>query len=205
MGIASVGFKKLTIRVLDKKDAELGTNLFVINGKQNEGGTSTAKISGLAVDPVKTWASNQVYYISGKGVGDGKIDFELVDIPDKVLAKIVGYDIDEKGVITAGSETQAPNCSVLIEDYDIRGNNLMLGFMTGVFSYDGVEIETSQGKAAELKSDALSYSIGSADDGVCFKKYAGTDTAAMTSFRADFGMNVGSTPSAAQSDSHTEG
>lgn len=73
MGTAAVGFEKLTIRVQDGKTPTLGTNLFEIKGKQNEGATSSAKISSLAVDPVKTWGSNKPYYISGKGVGDGKV------------------------------------------------------------------------------------------------------------------------------------
>ncbi|WNN67386.1 major tail protein [Lactococcus lactis] len=192
MGTATVGFKKLTIRILDGKPATLDTNLFVVEGKKDKGATSSAKISGLAVDPVKTWGSNGVYHISGKGVGDGKIDFDIIDIPDKVQSAILGYAIDEDEIITAGSETQAPDCSILIEDYDIRGNNFLLGFLTGVFSYDGVEIATTQGKAEEIKPDTMTYSVGSADNGDFFKKYAGTVTAAQDKLRA--ALNMTTTP-----------
>ncbi|MGV8956340.1 major tail protein [Lactococcus lactis] len=150
MGTAAVGFEKLTIRVLDDKAPTLGTNLFVIEGKKDEGATSSAKISGLAVDPVKTWGSNKVYHISGKGVGDGKVELDIIDIPDNVLAVILGYDIDENKVITAGSETQAPDCSILIEDSDVRGNKYMLGFMTGVFSLMGEKLLTHKGKLEEI-------------------------------------------------------
>ncbi|MCW2281708.1 major tail protein [Lactococcus lactis] len=114
MGTATVGFKKLTIRILDGKPATQDENLFVIEGKKDKGATSSAKVSGLAVDPVKTWGSNGVYHTSGKGVGDGKIDFDLIDIPDKVQSAILGYAIDEDEIITAGSDTQAPDCSILI-------------------------------------------------------------------------------------------
>lgn len=190
MGTATVGFKKLTIRILDGKPAVQDENLFVIEGKKDKGATSSAKVSGLAVDPVKTWGSNGVYHTSGKGVGDGKIDFDIIDIPDKVQSTILGYDVDEDEIITAGNETQAPDCSILIEDYDIRGNNFMLGFMTGVFSYDGVEIETLQGKASEIKPDTLTYSVGSDDNGDFFKKYSGKDTAAQDKVRAALEMKT---------------
>lgn len=123
-------------------------------------------------------------------MGDGKIDFDIIDIPDKVQSAILGYAVDEDEIITAGSDTQAPDCSILIEDYDIRGNNYMLGFMTGVFSYDGIEIETAQGKASEIKPDTLSYSVGSADNGDSFKKYSGTDTEAQNKVRAALNMTV---------------
>lgn len=190
MGTATVGFKKLTIRILDGDPVTTDKNLFVVEGKKDKGATSSAKISGLAVDPVKTWGSNGVYHISGKGVGDGKIDFDIIDIPDAVQSAILGYKVDADKIITAGSDTQAPDCSILIEDYDIRGDKFMLGFMTGVFSYDGVEIETSQGKASEIKPDTLSYSVGSADNGDFFKKYVGTDTAAQDKVRAALSMTT---------------
>ncbi|MCC4119856.1 major tail protein [Lactococcus lactis] len=190
MGTATVGFKKLTIRILDGKSATQDENLFVIEGKKNKGATSSAKVSGLAVDPVKTWGSNGVYHTSGKGVGDGKIDFDIIDIPDNVQSAILGYTVDEDKIITAGSDTQAPDCSILIEDYDIRGEKLMLGFMTGVFSYDGVEIETLQGKASEIKPDTMTYSVGSDDNGDFFKKYVGSDTAAQDKVLAALEMKT---------------
>ncbi|MGM7413853.1 major tail protein [Lactococcus lactis] len=190
MGTATVGFKKLTIRILDSKPATLDTNLFVVEGKKDKGATSSAKISGLAVDPVKTWGSNGVYHTSGKGIGDAKIDFDIIDIPDNVQSAILGYAVDEDKIITGGNDAQAPDCSILIEDYDIRGNNFLFGFLTGVFSYDGVEIETLQGKASEIKPDTMTYSVGSDDNGDSFKKYVGTDTAAQDKVRAALSMTT---------------
>ena len=35
MGTATVGFKKLSIRILDGKPATLDTNLFVVEGKKD--------------------------------------------------------------------------------------------------------------------------------------------------------------------------
>lgn len=104
------------------------------------------------------------------------------------MAVILGYTVDTNKVITASSSTQAPNCSILLEDSDIRGNKYMLGFMAGMFSYDGVELDTAQGKASEIKADTLSYSIGSSDSGEFFKKYSGDDTTAQLAVRTALGM-----------------
>lgn len=190
MAISSIGFEKLTIRVKDGNPASLKTNLFVIEGKTDEGATSSVKISGLAVDPVKTWGSNKVYKISGKGVGDAKAEFDIIDIPDDVMAAILGYNVDSNKIITASSSTEAPECAILIEDTDARGDKLMLGFLSGKFSYDGVEMSTAKGKAEELKPDAVSFSIGSADNGEFFKKYSGTDVAAQAAVRTALDVTV---------------
>ena len=139
-----------------------------------------------------------VYY---KGVGDGKVELDIIDIPDNVLAVILGYHVDENKVITAGSDTQAPDCSILIEDSDVRGNKYMLGFMTGVFSFDGVELSTAQGKAEEIKADTVSYSVGSADNGDSFKKYVGTDSKAQEAVRVALSMAVATPNSGAASKS----
>ncbi|MFC4652636.1 major tail protein [Lactococcus nasutitermitis] len=191
MATAAVGFEKITLRVLDGKEATLGENEFEVYGKTNEGATSSAKISGLAVEPVKTWGSNKVYNISGKGVGDGKIDIDIIDLPDKVLSQILGYKMDEDGVIIVDSEVQAPACSILIEDSDIRGNKYMLGFFSGVFSYDGIELDTAQGKATEIKADTVSFAIGSNDAGQYMTKYSGDDTTAQNAVRSSLQLSVG--------------
>jgi len=74
-GTATVGFKSLTVRILDGNQTPTeGENLFIIQGKKGEGATQTAKISGLAVDPTKTFGSNIAYHVNNRGVGDVKVD-----------------------------------------------------------------------------------------------------------------------------------
>lgn len=190
MGTAAIGFEKLTILVKDGSPVTVGKNLFTIEGKKDGGATSSAKISGLAVDPVKTWGSNKVYNISGKGVGDAKVELDIIDLPDDVMAAILGYTVGADKIITLSSDTEAPDCAILIEDSDLRGAKYMLGFLSGVFSYDGVELATAQGKAEELKPDTVTYSVGSADNGDFIKKYSGDDSAAQTALRTALGMTV---------------
>ena len=80
-GTATVGFKSLTVRILDGNQTPTeGENLFIIQGKKGEGATQTAKISGLAVDPTKTFGSNIAYHVNNRGVGDVKVDLGLLEM-----------------------------------------------------------------------------------------------------------------------------
>ncbi|XHB95496.1 major tail protein [Lactococcus garvieae] len=187
----AVGFKQLTIRVHDGEEPTVGKNLFVIKGDTDEGATSSAKISGLAVDPVKTYGSNKVYKISGKGVGDGKVDLDIIDIPEDCLSAILGYTVQENKIIRVTSDTQAPDCSILLEDSTPAAEKIMLGFVNGVFSYDGTEWGTTQGKSEELKAETISFAVGSNDAGDYLIKYIGSDAAAIDEIKADLGLSGG--------------
>ncbi|NHI70443.1 major tail protein [Lactococcus garvieae] len=191
--VAIMGFEKVTLRIIDGAEAKLDENVFVINGKKDGGGTASVKISGLAVDPVKTFASNKPYHISGKGVGDAKADFDIVDLPEKIQNAILGLEPDDDGIVTATSDTEAPDVAVLIEDTDIRGNRVMLGFSTGKFAFDGTEMSTGQGKAEELTPETLSYTIGANDAGEYYKRYIGKEEASKTALLKALGMDF-STP-----------
>ena len=69
--MALVGFKRMTIRVLDgNANPTLGENLFVIEGQTGKGATRTAKISGLASDDTET---NGLYYVKYIGKDDAKL------------------------------------------------------------------------------------------------------------------------------------
>ncbi|MDR2976859.1 MAG: phage tail protein [Streptococcaceae bacterium] len=189
--MATVGFEKLTIRVQDNATPTIGKNVFEISGKKDGGATATAKISGLASEPVKTYGSNKPYYVSSKGVGDAKIDLDIIDMPQLVLDAVLGLKADENGVVTATSETEAPYCSVLLEDSDIRGNSVLLGFMSGKFSYDGTDLETLQGKATELKPETISYAVSADDEGRYYTKYVGTTDTAIAAVKTSLGIVAG--------------
>lgn len=117
-----IGFKRLTIRIKDGSDPVLNTNKFVIEGKKDNGGMVSAKVSGLAVDAVKSYSSNKVYAISGKGVGDGKVDFDIMDFPEKVKNAVLGIVASTNGVYKATADRTSPYCSILLEDVTPQGN-----------------------------------------------------------------------------------
>ena len=187
-----IGFKRLTIRVKDGKDPVLGTNQFVIEGKKDNGGMVSAKVSGLAVDAVKSYSSNKVYSISGKGVGDGKVDFDIMDFPEKIKNAVLGIVASANGVYKATADRTSPYCSILLEDVTPQGNPYLMAFVDGMFSSDGLEFNTVQGKQSELPSEAISFAIGSDDNGLYYSTFIGTgtstDAAGITEIKTDAQM-----------------
>ncbi|HEM3878460.1 phage tail protein [Streptococcus suis] len=159
-----VGFSRAVIRILDDKPtATEGENLFTIKGDQDKGATKTAQVSGLAIDPVKTWGSNRPYHISRKGVGEVKVEFAAIDIPLAYQHKLLGRRTKENMAV-GGAETEAPECSLALYADDARGQEVGIGFFAGVFSLDAFDISTSDGKAAELAEDKLSYVPRASDE-----------------------------------------
>ena len=84
-GTATVGFKSLTVRILDGIKPSQREKTSLSSKVKGEGATQTAKISGLAVDPTKTFGSNIAYHVNNRGVGDVKVDLGLLDIPVALL------------------------------------------------------------------------------------------------------------------------
>lgn len=185
--MALVGFKRLTIRILDGATAEKGKNLFVVEGKTGEGATQTAKITGLASDPVKTYGSDVAYYVSSRGVGDVKVELTAVDLPSSVINKILGY-LDEDGIISVGADTVSPYCSILLESSTPSNEKAYLGFFKGQFSMDSLDLETIKEKQEELPSDSLSFSAIASDQedtkGRYHVKYFGKDEAKVNKVKA---------------------
>ena len=65
---------------------------------------SNRKISGLAVDPTKTFGSNIAYHVNNRGVGDVKVDLGLLDIPVALYIKALGYENDDD-ILDFGADT----------------------------------------------------------------------------------------------------
>ncbi|KXU14597.1 Phage major tail protein [Streptococcus oralis] len=190
--MALVGFKRMTIRILDgAATPTLGTNLFVIEGQANKGATRTAKISGLASDPVKTYGSNIAYHVSSRGVGDVKMETTAVDIPIEVITKILGHQVTDD-IIGIGANTQAPYCSVMLESATPAGVMASIGFFKGQFSMDAEELETLKDKQEELPDDSLSFAAVASDDKVTEDlyviKYFGKDEEKLKKFKGQLKM-----------------
>lgn len=190
--MALVGFKRMTIRVLDgNATPTLGQNLFVIEGKTGEGATRTAKISGLASDPVKTYGSDIAYHVSNRGVGDVKMEMTAVDIPYTVLAKILGHQIKDD-IIGIGAETVSPFCAVMLESKTANGTQAQVGFFKGQFSMDAEELETLKDKQEELPDDNLSFAAIASDDtetkDLYYIKYIGKDEEKLKKFKGQLKM-----------------
>ena len=157
-----VGFEKMKIRILDGKEPKLGENFFVIEGRKGEGATQTANVTGLSSEPVKTYGSNSAYYTSRKGVGDVKAEVTAVDIPFDVQNAILGRK-KKNGLTVGGMDTEPPLCSTAFFSEDPYGKEFGIGFYCGVWSMDGIELNTKKGDKEELASDNLTFSAEASD------------------------------------------
>ncbi|MDY3824169.1 MAG: major tail protein [Streptococcus sp.] len=167
-----VGFKSMTVRILDNKNPVEGTNLFTFEGKQDKGATQKVDIKGLSADVVKTYGSNIAYHVSRKGVGDVEADFELLDMRMSILEKLLGYKKSGNlGFI--GADTEAPYCSILLESEEPDGTPSYFAFFRGNFSKEELGTETLKDKQEELGSDKLTYTALPGDSGDAQDQYLG--------------------------------
>lgn len=162
-----IGFKRMTIQVLGQTDKK-----FVIEGASGKGATKTAKISGLAADPIQTYGSDIAYYTSRRGVGEVKAEFELIDIPMDVQKVVFGYKsgTTATGLTFIGEDTEAPEVSILLEAPDTEGN-VYLGFFKGTFSKEDLEFKTQEAKKEGLESQKLVFTAQPGTTGEALGQY----------------------------------
>ena len=187
-----IGFKKLELRVLDGATPELEKNLFEIEGEDGKGATQTAKITGLANDPTKTYGSDKAYRVTSRGVGDVKAEVTVVDLPLKVKNAILGY-VTKNNVTRVGSETSAPNCSMLLHTSLPDGTPFYIGFYIGKISMDSLDLETIKEKAEELPGENFTFNASSVkftgDDEDYYVGFAsGKDGAGLTQLKRELKM-----------------
>lgn len=182
-----VGFRRATIAV----HAADGTvkDTFVIEGKQNEGATSSANITGLAPTPVRVAGSDITYYIAQRGTGEVSVDFGLLDLSDEVNDAILGYEVSESGIAFVGRKTEAPYTSVLLESSNLKGETALLGFFKGKFTRESITLNTLN-PAETYTPEPESYVFSASEDdkegesnGQVLGKYVGADEAAITELR----------------------
>lgn len=157
-----IGFKRMVVRVLDSKPAVEGTNLFTIEGTKNKGATQTANITGLSGEAVKTYGSDGAYYTSRKGVGDVKAEIGAVDIPFAVQHIILGRK-KKNGLTVGGMDTEPPLCSLTVFSEDAQGNEVGIGFYSGIFSMDAIDLATKKAEKEELATDTFTFSAEASD------------------------------------------
>lgn len=173
-----IGAKRLKIK------PEGGNEIYVVEGKEKEGGIISAEIEGLSKEPTKVFASNVAYFVSAKGVGETSATFTLLDLPAKVEDEILGFKVDDNGISYVGEDTEPPNCAVSLESEDISGETAILGFFKGKFARDGITAETLTEEAPEPEGSELTFTPSSDDKdgeskGQVMAKYIGNDQTAI--------------------------
>lgn len=182
-----VGFKRATIGVFDDTGKVISTH--VIEGKQNEGATTTANITGLAKEPTRVAGSDITYYVAQKGTGAVAADLGLLDLPNEVNDEILGYRKAESGISFIGNSTEPPYCALLLESEDTKAGTALFGLLKGRFSKDAVNLETLDPNTT-WEPTAESYVFNAINDdkegdskGEVVAKYVGTEEAAITEIR----------------------
>lgn len=183
-----VGFKKMTIGIFDKDGKIPTANQFVIEGKQDKGATVSAEISGLSKESTKVYGSDIAYYISQKGTGDVSATFGLLDLPEDLNDKILGYKTNDNKISFLGEDTEPPYCAVLMESSDLSGETAMLTIFKGKFSRESINLNTTTNEAFEPEAEEYVFSAIANDaegdaKGQSVAKYVGKEEAAITALR----------------------
>lgn len=183
-----VGFKRATIGVLDADGNTLSTH--VIEGKQNEGATSTAEINGLSASPTKVHGSNIAYYVSQRGTGNITANLGVLDLPDQINDVLLGYKVvEETGISYIGNDTEPPYCSVLLESSNLQGATALFGLFKGKFSKETVAMntlntdETFTPEAETFVFTAIEDDKEGDSNGQTVGKYIGSEETAITALR----------------------
>lgn len=193
-GTATVGFKSLTVRILDGNQTPTeGDNLFIIQGKKGEGATQTAKISGLAADAIKSFGSNIAYHVNNRGVGDVKVELGLLDIPVALYVKALGYE-DDDGILDFGADTVSKDVAILLESNTADGSGAYYGFYKGNLAMDAIDLNTLKEKAEELATTNVSFAAGASTNENTKNKYGtmyfGSEETKIKKMKAKLGMAV---------------
>lgn len=188
----------MTVGIFDENGKIPKANQFVIEGKQDKGATVSAEISGLSKESTKVYGSDIAYYVSQKGTGDVSATFGLLDLPEELNDKILGYKVDTNKIAFLGEKTEPPYCSVLMESEDLNGDMAMLAIFKGKFSREAIQLNTTTNEAFEPEAEEYVFSAiandaeGSAK-GQTVAKYIGPDEAAIKAMR-DLAFPVGESP-----------
>lgn len=182
-----VGFKRATIGVFDESGAQISEH--VIEGKQNEGATSTANITGLSSEAVRVAGSDIIYYIAQQGLGEVAADLGILDLPNDVADEILGFRKTESGIAMMGKSTNPPYCSLLLESSDAKGETALLGFFKGKFSKDAMNLATLNPstpytpEAESIIFNAVNDDKEGESEGEVVGKYVGNETEAITELK----------------------
>lgn len=153
----AVGFKKITIQVLDEKLVPVAGKRYVIAGVTNEGAASSFEIDGLTKEATKVYGSNVPYYASQKGTGDVTATINILDFPFDAEADVLGFAKGTDEVFRIGEDTEAPYCSVLIETASMQGKVLGFGLYAGKFSKTVLQGSTLTDEAYEPEPTEYSF------------------------------------------------
>ncbi|SJZ89839.1 phage major tail protein, phi13 family [Pilibacter termitis] len=181
----TVGFKKLIIKGLDN----VTEHYWEVQGTQDEGASISATISGMSKEPKKVFGSDVAYYVSRKGTGDIKVEFQAIDLPNDCVEFVSGYEKGSDGLTYVGNTTEPPYVSIALESVDLHGKFAGLVFLKGTISRDAIEMktqteETFTPEGVKYTFTAVESDVVGATQGKVFAQYIGDDAQKISALRA---------------------
>ncbi|KGL46247.1 hypothetical protein EP56_02270 [Listeriaceae bacterium FSL A5-0209] len=171
-----VGFKRATVGVLDIEGKLVAGKKYTIEGKQGEGATTEAQITGLSAEAKKVFGSDIAYFVSQKGVGDLKLDFSALDIPIKMNNDVLGWEKDtQRGFTVVGENTEPPYTATLLESTNAAGEPVAIALFKGRFSMDELGLKTKEEGAFEPEAEKTTMNCVSNKDGLSFGMAVGEE------------------------------
>lgn len=160
-----IGFKKMTIGIHDKVTGIITEdNVFVIEGKEGKGATTTANISGLSAEPKKVYGSDILYHVIQKGVGEVEAEFGVIDMPSNLNDKILGYkSAGEDEIVFIGEDTEPPYVTVILESETMSGDTALFALLKGKFGKESIEFATKEGENVTPEADSYKLSCMASD------------------------------------------
>lgn len=155
--MTQVGFKRATIQILDDDLKPVAEKKYVIEGKTDEGATSSFEITGISPEAVKVYGSDIPYFVSQQGTGEVAATFNALDLPFDIENEVLGRIKAANGVYHAGEATKPPYCAVLFESSDLRGEKMATGLYAGKFGRDAISAATKEGTPPTPEADQYSF------------------------------------------------
>lgn len=167
-----VGFKRATIGIFGSDGTV--TEKIIVEGKAEEGATTTAEITGLSKEATRVYGSDIAYYVSQRGTGDVSVNLGLLDLPDAANDKILGYKTTSEGISYIGNDTEAPYVAIMLESGNLQGEKAMLGFFKGKISKESITLNTLNNEAFTPEAETYVFSaIEDTKEGESFGQVVG--------------------------------
>jgi phi13 family phage major tail protein len=173
--MATVGFEKVILTVLDENEKAITTKKFTLDGKSQKNGVVEASITGLAPTLTKNYASNMAIDVSARGTGDVKVDLSVYNLPDDCMSAITGMT-KVGGIYQMGKDTQAPYVSAEFISTDVAGNVLHIALLKGMFGAPDQDLKTNDQNVQTAQDKISGEFISRASDGLVYGKANEGDT-----------------------------
>lgn len=173
--MATVGVKSAFVGIVDEngqlikdEDKGLSTNGVIKLDLQSAKGIVSANITGLAATITKIYGSNAVAD-SSVGIPAPQCVLSANDIPHKVVDKITGMSIDEKGAATSYTN-MLPRVPLIVETNAVKdGSSIYFAFFDDSVVRGEMNLQTNNASEQRI-ADALTFSANARQsDGANFK------------------------------------